>query len=78
MRLWNEPTIWCKPSTDYPFSDPSHRNDDRVVGDPFTPVDQGPQIDDRQFAKILDCIDSGINQGSSTPADRFPYECCCL
>lgn len=36
----------------------------RVVGDPFTNVDQGPQIDQDQYSKILRYIDSGKQQGA--------------
>jgi len=38
----------------------------RVVGDPFNPkTEQGPQIDDRQFKKILDLIESGKKEGAN-------------
>lgn len=38
----------------------------RKVGDPFSPdTIQGPQIDDEQFAKILDLIDSGKKEGAT-------------
>ncbi|XP_064460523.1 aldehyde dehydrogenase 1A1-like [Ornithodoros turicata] len=37
----------------------------RVVGSPFDDkVEQGPQIDDEQFQKILDLIDSGKKEGA--------------
>ncbi|TRY76545.1 hypothetical protein TCAL_11399, partial [Tigriopus californicus] len=36
----------------------------RTVGDPWTEVDQGPQIDRAQFDKILDLIESGKSQGA--------------
>ena len=36
----------------------------RKVGDPFTEVEQGPQVDDRQFNKILDLINSGKEEGA--------------
>ncbi len=38
----------------------------RVVGDPFSPeTQQGAQIDDRQFEKILRYIDQGKSEGAS-------------
>jgi len=37
---------------------------ERVVGDPFTDVDQGPQVNQEQFAKIMGYIDSGNKQGA--------------
>ncbi|ONK69457.1 uncharacterized protein A4U43_C05F23080 [Asparagus officinalis] len=38
----------------------------RVVGDPFRKgVEQGPQIDDEQFNKILRCIRSGVDSGAN-------------
>uniref|UniRef100_A0A646QFS6 Retinal dehydrogenase 1 n=1 Tax=Hemiscolopendra marginata TaxID=943146 RepID=A0A646QFS6_9MYRI len=38
----------------------------RVVGDPFEKgVLQGPQIDDEQFKKVLDLIESGKKQGAT-------------
>ncbi|KAJ6823063.1 aldehyde dehydrogenase family 2 member B7, mitochondrial-like [Iris pallida] len=41
----------------------------RVVGDPFRKgVQQGPQIDEEQFNKILRYIKSGINSGASLVA----------
>ncbi|KMZ61155.1 Aldehyde dehydrogenase [Zostera marina] len=46
----------------------------RVVGDPFkTGVEQGPQIDDLQFKKILGCIKSGVESGATleTGGGRF-------
>eukprot|EP00198_Chlamydomonas_reinhardtii_P001619 XP_001690955.1 aldehyde dehydrogenase [Chlamydomonas reinhardtii] len=36
----------------------------RKVGDPFSSVEQGPQVDDDQFKKILSYIDSGKRQGA--------------
>jgi acyl-CoA reductase-like NAD-dependent aldehyde dehydrogenase len=36
----------------------------RTVGDPWTDVDQGPQVDNEQFVKILDLIDSGKKEGA--------------
>jgi len=36
----------------------------RTVGDPFTNVEQGPQIDATQMNKILDLIQSGQKQGA--------------
>lgn len=36
----------------------------RKVGDPFTNVEQGPQVNETQFKKILGLIDSGINDGA--------------
>ncbi|KAG1364073.1 Aldehyde dehydrogenase family 2 member C4 [Cocos nucifera] len=46
----------------------------RVVGDPFKHgVEQGPQIDEEQFGKILGYIKSGIDSGATLQAggDRF-------
>nr|CAD1826677.1 unnamed protein product [Ananas comosus var. bracteatus] len=46
----------------------------RVVGDPFKKgVEQGPQIDDEQFSKVLRYIKSGIDSGATLVAggDRF-------
>lgn len=46
----------------------------RVVGDPFREgVEQGPQIDDEQFAKILRYIKLGVDSGASlvTGGDRL-------
>ncbi|EDV26544.1 uncharacterized protein TRIADDRAFT_37388 [Trichoplax adhaerens] len=37
----------------------------RVVGDPFTNVQQGPQIDQEQFNKIMGLIESGKEQGAT-------------
>jgi aldehyde dehydrogenase (NAD+) len=37
----------------------------RVVGDPFKGVEQGPQIDDEQFNKILRYIKSGVDSGAT-------------
>jgi aldehyde dehydrogenase (NAD+) len=37
----------------------------RKVGDPFSPdVEQGPQVDDVQFEKVMSYIDSGKKQGA--------------
>lgn len=46
----------------------------RVVGDPFRKgVEQGPQIDDEQFKKILRYIKSGVDSGATlvTGGDRL-------
>ncbi|KAG6503088.1 hypothetical protein ZIOFF_035377 [Zingiber officinale] len=46
----------------------------RIVGDPFKKgVEQGPQIDEEQFSKILRYIKSGINSGVTlvTGGDRI-------
>ncbi|XP_008793883.3 aldehyde dehydrogenase family 2 member B7, mitochondrial-like [Phoenix dactylifera] len=46
----------------------------RIVGDPFKHgVEQGPQIDEKQFDKILGYIKSGIDSGATLIAggDRF-------
>ena len=38
----------------------------RVVGDPFSPeTEQGPQIDQEQFNKILGLIESGKSEGAN-------------
>lgn len=37
----------------------------RTVGDPFTDVDQGPQIDENSFSQILKYIDIGKNEGAT-------------
>jgi aldehyde dehydrogenase (NAD+) len=36
----------------------------RSIGNPFDKVEQGPQIDEEQFNKILELIDSGKKQGA--------------
>jgi len=36
----------------------------RSIGDPFSKVEQGPQIDEEQFTRILDLIESGKKQGA--------------
>ncbi|EDO45538.1 predicted protein [Nematostella vectensis] len=36
----------------------------RTVGDPFDSVEQGPQIDQEQFDKIMDLIESGKKEGA--------------
>lgn len=46
----------------------------RVVGDPFRKgVEQGPQIDEEQFSKVMSYIRSGIESGATLEAggDRF-------
>ncbi|XP_019423664.1 PREDICTED: aldehyde dehydrogenase family 2 member B7, mitochondrial-like isoform X2 [Lupinus angustifolius] len=46
----------------------------RVVGDPFkSGIEQGPQIDSKQFDKILGYIKSGVENGATLEAggDRF-------
>lgn len=37
----------------------------RRVGDPFGDVDQGPQVDEAQFKKILNYISIGQQEGAS-------------
>eukprot|EP00249_Psilotum_nudum_P010108 c22338_g2_i2 orf=1006-1845(+) len=37
----------------------------RVVGDPFKGVEQGPQVDQIQFEKIMSYIHSGIEEGAN-------------
>ena len=37
----------------------------RTVGDPWTKVDQGPQVDKAQFDKILEMIQSGKDEGAT-------------
>ena len=36
----------------------------RSVGDPWTDVEQGPQVDNKQFDKILELIESGKKEGA--------------
>lgn len=36
----------------------------RIVGDPFTNVDQGPQVDKDQFNKVMSYIDIGRTEGA--------------
>lgn len=36
----------------------------RTVGDPFGKVDQGPQVSQEQFDKVLGYIDSGVKEGA--------------
>ncbi len=36
----------------------------RSVGDPFTDVESGPQVDNEQFEKILNLIESGKTEGA--------------
>ena len=36
----------------------------RTVGDPFTDVEQGPQVNESQFKKVLNYIDIGIREGA--------------
>ena len=41
----------------------------RVVGDPYEPnTAQGPQIDDKQFDKVLRLIDAGRKEGAKLVA----------
>jgi len=40
----------------------------RKVGDPWTDVEQGPQVDDAQFNKILGLIESGVKEGARLQA----------
>lgn len=40
----------------------------RTVGDPFTGVEQGPQVDAEQLRKILSLIDSGKKEGAKLVA----------
>lgn len=50
LKLWYINDIWkCR----------------SCIGDPFTQVDQGPQINEIQFKKILDYIESGKNDGAN-------------
>ncbi|KAL8597817.1 Aldehyde dehydrogenase, mitochondrial [Nucella lapillus] len=44
------------------------RAKNRSVGDPFTSVEQGPQVDKNQFTKILGLIDSGKKEGAKLVA----------
>ncbi|GFP87146.1 aldehyde dehydrogenase family 2 member c4 [Phtheirospermum japonicum] len=50
-----------------------------VVGDPFDPnVNQGPQVDKRQYEKVLSCIELGKKEGATLlvggkPLDRKGY-----
>lgn len=37
----------------------------RRVGDPFTTVDQGPQVNETQFKKIMNYIDIGRSEGAT-------------
>ena len=37
----------------------------RTVGDPFTNVESGPQVNEEQFKKILDLIESGKKEGAT-------------
>jgi aldehyde dehydrogenase (NAD+) len=37
----------------------------RTVGDPFTTVDQGPQVNESQFKKIMNYIDIGRSEGAN-------------
>lgn len=42
------------------------RAKNRVVGDPFDKnTEQGPQIDETQFEKILNLIDTGVKEGAA-------------
>lgn len=42
----------------------SEKAKNRTIGNPFTDVDQGPQVDADQMGKILELIDSGKKQGA--------------
>ncbi|KAK7116488.1 aldehyde dehydrogenase, mitochondrial-like [Littorina saxatilis] len=44
------------------------RANQRSVGDPFSSVEQGPQVDDVQFKKILSLIQSGKKEGAKLVA----------
>jgi aldehyde dehydrogenase (NAD+) len=49
-------------------------NETRKLGDPFDPnTDQGPQVDDAQFSKIMKYIEQGKNEGAVclTGGERF-------
>ena len=37
----------------------------RTIGDPWTKVDQGPQVDKDQFDRILEMIQSGKDEGAN-------------
>ncbi|XP_028556578.1 aldehyde dehydrogenase family 2 member C4, partial [Dendrobium catenatum] len=46
----------------------------RVIGDPFNPeVQQGPQIDKKQFDKVLKYIEYGKNEGATLLTGGKPY-----
>ncbi|KAK6494318.1 retinal dehydrogenase 1-like [Huso huso] len=46
----------------------------RVLGNPFIPgVDQGPQIDKKQFDKILELIESGRKEGAKLECGGSPW-----
>jgi len=40
------------------------RAEKRTVGDPMTDVEQGPQVDELQYAKVMSYIDSGKTEGA--------------
>lgn len=40
----------------------------RTVGDPWTDVQQGPQVDEAQFNKIMTLIESGKKEGAKLEA----------
>ena len=42
----------------------------RAVGDPWTDVEQGPQVDNDQFKKIIGLIDSGKQEGAKLGKDE--------
>lgn len=48
----------------------------RTVGDPFDEVDQGPQIDEDQFNKVLNLIKSGKDQGEEYEVLKMMQELC--
>jgi aldehyde dehydrogenase (NAD+) len=44
----------------------SHRAKNRTVGDPFDPkTEQGPQVDEAQFDKVMGYIESGKSEGAN-------------
>ncbi|CAL8250823.1 unnamed protein product [Boreogadus saida] len=46
----------------------------KVLGDPLTPgVDQGPQIDRKQFDKILELVESGQREGATLECGGAPW-----
>ncbi|XP_056448881.1 aldehyde dehydrogenase 1A1-like [Gadus chalcogrammus] len=46
----------------------------KVLGDPLTPgVDQGPQIDRKQFDKILELVESGRREGATLECGGDPW-----
>ena len=42
----------------------------RTVGDPFTDVEQGPQVSETQFKKVMGYIDIGQKEGQSVNVRR--------